>query len=294
MLATSDASVNKLAQTGLSLHAVEEALIDTKAQQRMLWIDACRNEPGKGVGDARSFTKFQAASGTRILFSTKFGRVSYEDDEFQQGVFSHFLVEGLRGAAAKDDGWVSFRDLSDYVTDQVQSRTLRQGHPQVPFEGIGQSDASGDFPVARLSASTPQQAPAATPSIKSADRSFAEAMRDLQTGHSDLAYSEFEQYLTDFPNTELAAKAQYYLGEIDYNHADYSSAIHNFDLVLARYPENTKTADAHLMKAYALLKTNDRVGSIQEFRILVREYPHTDDARKAVQQLRSFGVSSAN
>jgi uncharacterized caspase-like protein len=106
MLATSDASVNKLAQTGLPLRAVEQALIATKAQQRMLWIDACRNEPGKGVGDGRSFTKFQAASGTRILFSTKFGRVSYEDDEFQQGVFSHFLVEGLRGAAAKDDGWV--------------------------------------------------------------------------------------------------------------------------------------------------------------------------------------------
>jgi formylglycine-generating enzyme required for sulfatase activity len=102
------------------------------------------------VGDARSFTKFQAATGTRILFSTKFGRVSYEDDEFQQGVFSHYLVEGLRGAAAKEDGWVSFRDLSDYVTEQVQTRTLQQGHTQVPFEGTGQSDASGDFPVARL------------------------------------------------------------------------------------------------------------------------------------------------
>jgi len=150
MLATSDASVNKLAETGLSLRAVEQGLIATKAPRRMLWIDACRNEPGKGVGDARTFTRFQAASGTRILFSTKFGRVSYEDDEFQQGVFSHYLVEGLRGAAAKDDGWVSFRDLSDYVTEQVTTRTLQQGHTQVPFEGTGQSDASGDFPVARL------------------------------------------------------------------------------------------------------------------------------------------------
>ena len=69
MLATSDASVAKLARTGLSLRAVEQALIETKAQRRMLWIDACRNQPGKGgVGDARTFTKFQAASGTRVLF----------------------------------------------------------------------------------------------------------------------------------------------------------------------------------------------------------------------------------
>jgi tol-pal system protein YbgF len=128
----------------------------------------------------------------------------------------------------------------------------------------------------------------------SADRSFAEAMRDLQTGKSDLAYNEFEQYLTYFPNTEFAARAQYYLGEIDYNRSNYPNAIKNFDLVLERYPENPKTADAHLMKAYSLLKANERNRAVQEFRILVSNYPHTDDARKAIQQLRSLGVSAAS
>ncbi len=63
-------------------------------------------------------------------------------------------------------------------------------------------------------------------------------MRDLQTGKSDLAYNEFQQYLTYFPNTEFAARAQYYLGEIDCDRANYPNAIHNFDLVLERYPEN--------------------------------------------------------
>jgi len=125
----------------------------------------------------------------------------------------------------------------------------------------------------------------------SADRSFAEAMRDLQTGKNDLAYNEFQQYLTYFPSTEFAAKAQYYLGDIDFNRGNYTSAIHNFDLVLERYPENPKTADAHLMKAYALLKANERIRAVQEFRVLVSNYPHTDDARKALQQLRSLGAS---
>lgn len=131
------------------------------------------------------------------------------------------------------------------------------------------------------------------PAGMSADRSFAEAMRDLQTGKSDLAYNEFQQYLTYFPNTEFAAKAQYYLGEIDFNRSNLPSAIHNFDLVLERYPENPKTADAHLMKAYALLKANERNRAVQELRILVSNYPHTDDARKAIQQLRTLGVSAA-
>jgi len=43
---------------------------------------------------------------------------------------------------------------------------------------------------------------------------------------------------------ELAPKAQYYLGEIDYNRGDYTSAVKNFDMVLEHYPENPKTADA--------------------------------------------------
>jgi TolA-binding protein len=181
------------------------------------------------------------------------------------------------------------------ITDLKNQLQIMQSPPPVP-------SASGTSPTTPLSTTSPQAlggpAPAAAgpqaPAGMSADRSFAEAMRDLQTGKSDLAYNEFQQYLSYFPSTEFAAKAQYYLGEIDYNRGNYPSAIHNFDLVLERYPENPKTADAHLMKAYALLKANERNRAVQEFRILVSNYPHTDDARKALQQLRSLGVSAAS
>lgn len=128
----------------------------------------------------------------------------------------------------------------------------------------------------------------------SASSSYTEAMRDFQTGKLDLAYSEFQQYLTYFPNTELAANAQYYLGEIDYNRQNYTGAIQAFDAVLERYPENPKTPDAHYMKAMALMKSNQRNRAVQEFRVLVQNYPHTDDARKALQHLRSLGVSAAS
>lgn len=134
--------------------------------------------------------------------------------------------------------------------------------------------------------------PVTPPPGMSADRSYTEALRDLQTGKTDLAYSEFQQFLTYFPNTELAANAQYYLGEIDYNRQNYSGAIQAFDAVLERYPDNPKTPDAHYMKALALLKSNQRNKAVQEFRILVQNYSHTDDARKALQQLRALGVSA--
>ena len=51
---------------------------------------------------------------------------------------------------------------------------------------------------------------AGPPAGMSAEKTYTDASRDQQTGNVDLAYQEYQQYLTYFPNTELAANAQYY------------------------------------------------------------------------------------
>jgi tol-pal system protein YbgF len=132
---------------------------------------------------------------------------------------------------------------------------------------------------------------AGPPAGMTAEKTYTDARRDLQTGNTDLALQEFQQYLTYFPNTELAANSQYYIGEIYFNKGDYNNAIPAFDAVLERYPENPKTADAHYMKGLALVKAGQRNRAVQEFRTLVSNYPRTDNARKAQQQLRALGAS---
>jgi tol-pal system protein YbgF len=170
------------------------------------------------------------------------------------------------------------------ITDLKNQIQIMQSPPPAPGGTTGGIAAPGAAPA--------NGQPAAPPPGMSADKSYTEAVRDLQTGKSDLAYTEFQQYLTYFPNTELAANAQYYLGEIDYNRGNLPNAIQSFDAVLERYPENPKTPDAHYMKAMALLKSNQRNRAAEEFRTLMHNYPHTDDARKALQQLRALGVSA--
>jgi tol-pal system protein YbgF len=196
-------------------------------------------------------------------------------------------VRALKDALADLSGRLERMDAK--LTDLKNQLQIIQSPPPAP--GVITTPGSGAPPQAGLTpgSSLGTQPPAGM----SADRSYTDAVRDLQTGKTDLARSEFAQYLTYFPNTELAPKAQYYLGEIDYNRGDFTNAVKNFDLVLEHYPENPKTADAHLMKGLALLKSNRRNNAVQEFRVLVASYPHTDQARKALQQLRSLGVSSA-
>lgn len=147
---------------------------------------------------------------------------------------------------------------------------------------------------------SPPPAPGATPTTPggapggpmtpplgvSAEKSYSDARRDQQTGNLDLAAQEYQQYLTYFPNTEQAASAQYYLGEISYNRNDYKGAVQAFDSVLERYPTNPKTADARYMKGMALAKDGQRTRAIQELRALIQTNPTSEQARKATQALR--------
>lgn len=127
----------------------------------------------------------------------------------------------------------------------------------------------------------------------SAEKTFTDARRDLQQNNTDLAYQEFQQYITYFPNTELAAAAQYYLGQIDYDRGNYTAAVDAFDAVLERYPDNPKSADARYMKGMSLEKSGQRSRAAQEFRALIDKYPRTDDARKAMNELHKMGLTAS-
>ena len=222
-------------------------------------------------------------------------QVASMQDTLTNGVAKSLMpVSGLNGKvdAMGDDVRALKDSLADLsarlermdakITDLKNQMQVMQNPPPAP--GTATQGAPG---------ATGQPGTGTPPQGMSADRTYTDALRDFQTGKTDLAYNEFQQYLTYFPNTELAANAQYYLGEIAYNRGDYVASVQAFDAVLERYPENPKTPDAHLMKGMALLKSRQVSRAVQEFRALVQNYPHTDDARKAQEQLRDLHASPA-
>jgi tol-pal system protein YbgF len=191
----------------------------------------------------------------------------------------HALRDSLNDLSAR------LERMDAKMTDLKNQMQIIQNPPAAPGAA-----APGTAPGTQPQAGTAQGPPAGM----TAEKTYTDARRDLQTGNTDLALQEFQQYLTYFPNTELAASSQYYIGEILFRRGDYNNAIPAFDAVLERYPENPKTADAHFMKGMALLKAGQRNRAVQEFRTLVANYPRTDDARKAQQQLRQLGASASS
>lgn len=85
--------------------------------------------------------------------------------------------------------------------------------------------------------------PGATPDIV-----FNQARRDQQSGNSELAITEYRDFLRFYPNEERAPSAQFHIGEILNYQKDYDGAISAFDAVLEKYPENNKTPDAMYLK----------------------------------------------
>ncbi len=140
----SDANLERYDLTGIPMDSIDDALHALESRRRVLMMDACHSGTGRSTlssqvlgwisslrGPApppasRSFGRFDAR-----MLAADVRQPAREDDELQNGVYTHFLVEGLQGAGDLDgDGLVSVRELHEHAA----SRTTRHtGGVQVPM-----------------------------------------------------------------------------------------------------------------------------------------------------------------
>ncbi|NQT11263.1 MAG: tetratricopeptide repeat protein, partial [Planctomycetes bacterium] len=126
-------------ETMVSLEYVYESLSACDARQKLLLVDACRNDPRvegtRSVADGKSTLEFSQTlekppQGILALSSCAPGELSFEDGVFGHGVFMHFLVEGLAGKADREegngDGEVSLLELYRYSSTHTKGHVARQ------------------------------------------------------------------------------------------------------------------------------------------------------------------------
>ena len=128
----------------LSCAKVEYMLENSRASSKIVMLDACRNVLTKGV--TRSLGSFSGEpliskvrglgegkqfelnfEGLFRLNSCSPGQVSHEGvGEVKNGVFTHFLIKGLRGEADKEgtvgqaDGKITLAELFDYTSTRTK------------------------------------------------------------------------------------------------------------------------------------------------------------------------------
>ncbi len=144
-LMTVEAADGSLASTAISVHELRDRLVALGVRQTVMLVDAC-SDVSPADGTAPPARDPQPAPGLRALFSTRPGARSYENADLGHGVFTAFLLRGLRGGAARADGTVTFRALSRFVRGGVFAWSSLRRHPQQPYE-LPIRDAS-DEPLA--------------------------------------------------------------------------------------------------------------------------------------------------
>jgi TolA-binding protein len=146
--------------------------------------------------------------------------------------------------------------------------------------------ATGGAPVSGVVAAPPPESP-----CPAASQLYPDANSDKSAGKYDLALKEYADYLRCYGNLPLAPAAQYNIGTIHAILGDNESAVQDFDAVLEKYPDNTKTADALYSKGLALVKLGRRTDGADEFAELIKRFPKSDLAVKACDQRKNMGLS---
>ena len=136
--------------TGLPMRELDFALRQTLHSRRIVaLVDACHSggvggalDNLRGAGDdAADLNKYLTeiskarGGGVSLMTSAMESESSVEGPEWGQGhgVFTHYLLEGLRGKADRPprDGIVTVGELFDYVTTQVKEATENRQHPHI-------------------------------------------------------------------------------------------------------------------------------------------------------------------
>ncbi|MEZ4912002.1 MAG: caspase family protein [Saprospiraceae bacterium] len=128
-------------------------LNNSSAKHKLFITDACHS--GSMLAQARSpftvalenfYSAYNSAkSGTAVMMSSKKEEVSLEYGGLRQGVFSHFLIRGMKGEADNNnDRLITVTELYDFVSKNVKSYTSNAQNPAI------MGDYDPDMPVGMI------------------------------------------------------------------------------------------------------------------------------------------------
>ena len=120
---------------------------------------------------------------------------------------------------------------------------------------------------------------------------YQAAYTDFQRGDYALALLGFRRLVDRFPNDESADDAQYWIGECYFLQGSYSDAIREYTSVEQRYPGSSRLSTVLYRKGLAYIELGDAINGRDTLSRVVSEYPRSDEAVLAQQQLTALGSS---
>jgi len=158
-LVPSDAESDDLYSTGLPMDELQTIFARIEAERVVVFLDSCYS----GAAGGRTFASKKTRSGhvddlflerlTRskgraIVTASRPTEVSIELADLGHGIFTYYLVQGLKGAADLNrDGIVSLQELYEYIEQQVTQKSRAVGGNQHP---VMKGELEGVLPLVKV------------------------------------------------------------------------------------------------------------------------------------------------
>lgn len=118
---------------------------------------------------------------------------------------------------------------------------------------------------------------------------YSQAMRDYQSGHFSLSKKEFSEVISLYPSSYLAGSAQFWVGQSLFYARNYKDSIDAYNLLIKKYPESGKKADAFYKRAMAYELLGDRTQAIHYYKRILDVFPGEQDLdEKAKRRIKKL------
>ncbi len=146
-LLASDGRLAEPEATGVAIDRVERFLDGLHVRQQVMIVDACQSlstetrarvDGLRGpVPDPMAWLQEPGASEVH-LYSAALYQAAQEDPDLQNGVYTHFLLEGLRGEADEDgDGRVEVMEAHRFAAARTMAHTKQTQVPRARTRSMG-------------------------------------------------------------------------------------------------------------------------------------------------------------
>ncbi|WP_235298064.1 caspase family protein [Portibacter marinus] len=124
----------------LQHHEIKSILDKSQAKHKIVFADACHSGSMLAMKAPFDATRMQsllngyenAAAGTALFTSSKSEEISMETSGLRQGIYSHYLIRGLRGEADKNGNKiVTISELFEFVNKNVRRYTSNRQTPVI-------------------------------------------------------------------------------------------------------------------------------------------------------------------
>lgn len=138
-------------QNKLEHDEINDILQNSPSKYKLVIADACHSGSLLAMksGETRNILEdyykslAQANPGTALIMSSKSDETSLESSGLRQGVFSHFLIRGLKGEADLDNNKVvTVQELFDFVDGNVRAYTVNRQSPVIKGDYDGKMTVS--------------------------------------------------------------------------------------------------------------------------------------------------------